>query len=118
MITTSELRIGDWVTEHPFSSRRPSGEPYQITLEDFYYLQFLNPIPLTEDWLLKFGFEKINHVHGYVFYSHRKSKISVYLDMKIEWMGYLTACKTYVHQLQNLYFALTGEELILKEEPS
>jgi len=72
-------------------------------------------IPLTEDWLLKIGFEKINHIHGYSFYSLSKSKknkchIDIY-DTKTKCMGYSVNHCEYVHQLQNLFFAITGTEL-------
>ena len=70
------------------------------------------PIPLTEEWLFKFGFErngkkltfwKIDLVEDEEgIFSFDEARI--YIDVK------------YVHQLQNLYFALTGEELTLKSE--
>jgi hypothetical protein len=81
-----------------------------------------NPIPLTEEWLLKFGFKK--DVDG----SFAKNDISIFLDKrfktnlylqtnesdrKFNWFGFECKIK-YVHQLQNLYFALTGEELTIK----
>ena len=55
------------------------------------------PIPLTEECLLRFGFESKNPV----LFTNSDGD-SFYLDdTKIK----------HVHQLQNLYFALTGEEL-------
>jgi len=70
----------------------------------------VKPIPLTEEWLDKFGFERNrdpqivspNRVLWFVnmlefnegFYCN-ETGLTVY----------------YVHQLQNLYYALTGEEL-------
>lgn len=80
-------------------------------------------IPLTEEWLLKFGFEDTSYAdfikkfndHEYIRvsfkdYAHttlacKPIEVSDF-DLKLE-------CK-YVHQLQNLYFALTGEELTIK----
>ena len=59
----------------------------------------VKPIPLTEEWLLKFGFiwdGDIKILKGY---------LNDYVD------GNGEARLKYVHQLQNLYFALTGEEL-------
>lgn len=78
-----------------------------------------NPIPLTEEWLIKFYFEAINHIHGYRFYTLSQSKknkihIDVY-DNKTVYMGHTIKNIEYVHQLQNLYFALTGQELTIKE---
>ena len=74
------------------------------------------PIPLKEEWLLKFGFEKINNdVFRIVQNDNFKSPFSIAFDninnlFKIAFQGYWYHCK-YVHQLQNIYFALTGEEL-------
>lgn len=72
----------------------------------------IKPIPLTEEWLLKFGFIKNTG-----FYRHPKtmwdySLIDNELELFSGWDGdtYTVSCK-YVHQLQNLYFALTGQEL-------
>ncbi len=98
-------------------------------------------IPLTEEWLLKFGFEKekITKWNGNGFdyqpkhswtertpYSHKNN-----VEYRIEKWTYdngltfenqdsfvfhddtLIKCD-FVHQLQNLYFALTNQELKLK----
>ena len=69
----------------------------------------LEPIPLTEEWLLKFGFERLGSgrfdFKTFTYYLHDGSfynKTSRLCTIK------------YVHQLQNLYFALTGEELTIK----
>jgi hypothetical protein len=73
------------------------------------------PIPITEDWLLKLGFEKTmswtfakelvgNNI--LVYYLGEKGfsiGFKNYSDFKCE----------HVHQLQNLYFTLTNEELII-----
>lgn len=70
------------------------------------------PIKLTEQWLLRANFEKINHISGYTFYLHKKYKFSVYLDSgKIEWMGYRTGTKFYVHSLQQLCRAIYSIDL-------
>ena len=80
---------------------------------DYYY----EPITITEEWLLRFGFEK-SFKNG--FWSSKKIGdkrllISILGNVEIEnWdktmIGFLSICE-YVHQLQNLYFVLTGEEL-------
>ena len=77
------------------------------------------PIPLTEEWLLKFGFEKQS---DYFFYNNNYRVESF---RSSEWCfrarvtkneSYPIAIIEYVHQLQNLYFALTGKELKLKND--
>ncbi|MGK6342897.1 hypothetical protein ACMGDK_11695 [Chryseobacterium sp. DT-3] len=73
------------------------------------HVSYYKSIPLTEKWLLKFGFENEIPLHWF-----NKVIINNYKGGFIEKM-YGTQIQ-YVHQLQNLYFALTGEELTLKEE--
>ena len=71
------------------------------------------PIPLTEEWLVKLGFERNDEC--------LELEIN---DISLVWIGYITLNFNgtyiilnneiiYLHQLQNLYFALTGEELTL-----
>jgi hypothetical protein len=66
------------------------------------------PIPITEEWLLKLGFERDNQGNwklksGYhwieLYFYH------VYIN------GQQVVLIDYVHQLQNIWFALTGKEL-------
>ena len=67
----------------------------------------MEPIPLTEEWLFKFRF--VYNPHSSEF--HGKNMI---FHNWIKDRGYVSWGSTqikYVHQLQNLYFALTGEEL-------
>lgn len=71
-------------------------------------------IPLTKDWLKKLGFERMEKINIWI-----KDKIQIgsyrsgyYLCVGIELK--LSKKIKYVHQLQNLYFALTEKELILK----
>jgi hypothetical protein len=72
------------------------------------------PIPLTEEWLLKFGFEK-SMSWTYVIELKGNLKLVYYLGEKGWSIGFKSYSDfsnlEYVHQLQNLYFALTGEEL-------
>lgn len=68
---------------------------------------------LNEEWLLKFGFEKFVNSKLYkleYFKVHYDSDIEA---MEVNYRGLYFHLK-YVHQLQNLYFTLTGEELTLK----
>ena len=76
------------------------------------------PIELTEEWLLKFGFEKLtDKSRGFNSNSYTYTKgisFIVHLNDKLLsvnfWQGNE---KKYVHELQNLFFALTGEELTI-----
>jgi len=71
------------------------------------------PIPLTEEWLLKFGFIK---VLDYPCFRLEGLQIE-FNGFDSQWGSGLLDEKTvikYVHQLQNLFFALKGKELTLK----
>ena len=75
-------------------------------------------IPLTEEWLLRFGFKAHTYedeVFGFVlndfgYINEYQFRIHNFIDFDA--MIIPKAIKT-VNQLQNLYFALTGEELSL-----
>lgn len=70
------------------------------------------PIPLTEEWLLKFGFEKNTGDYFLGCFSMR------IVGKEMIWFvcndGDFSQQVKYVHQLQNLVYALTGEELTIK----
>jgi len=80
----------------------------------------VEPIPLTEEWLKRLGFEKLTYKSkGFksdsYSYTGGPSLIVHFDGVRLSvnfWQGNE---KRYVHQLQNLYFALTGEELTIKE---
>lgn len=82
-------------------------------------IEACQPIPLTEEWLLKFGFEE---KQGYSTSKYWKDDKFLYklngyfLVINETYEGEaLSDNIQYVHQLQNLYFALTGEELEIKK---
>ena len=89
------------------------------------YYKDLNPIPLTEQWLLDFGFKDeggddyvVTKGEHTLLLTVEKDSIRVYLiSLYGTYNSKYTFLKSiiYVHQLQNLYFALFQEELILKE---
>lgn len=74
----------------------------------------VNPIPLTEEWLLKFGFDSENDL------KHPDAPIYFCL-VREELICFLHNCShrhiKYAHQLQNLFFILTAHELIKNNEP-
>ena len=78
------------------------------------------PIPITEEWLLKFGADKrlsrynINQKYCIQKYSDDKGwYFSIYISGYPDYSIHILCFIKYVHQLQNLYYALTGEELTL-----
>jgi hypothetical protein len=82
-----------------------------------------NPIPLTEERVLKFGFKKyvsddIDIDIDFQISFHKKSSEGLIVQLFMDSNGIIffnhSGISLYsIHQLQNLYFALTGEELIL-----
>lgn len=115
----NELRVGNWVNNNE--------EDYQITSATIAQLERgdseAKPIPLTEEWLVKFGFEFTNNPNQYGWYKSVGNRVlcwcysyTIGLEFKEgqcdEYKDVLfdLECK-YAHTLQNLYFALTGEEL-------
>jgi|WetSurSiteA1Bulk_404760.scaffolds.fasta_scaffold07782_2 hypothetical protein len=125
----NELRIGNlvynkWVengNELHKDERKVSG--YDLECLEcngcFYQEGVAEPIPLTEEWLLKFGFKRIDMMFENIPMLYwRENDIIVNADRSIDLFTdkevRLNIRCEYVHQLQNLYFALTGNELEIK----
>lgn len=136
-----ELRIGNIIQ----SISKAFGEnhlgQWSITEEDMVYIiesenkSHYQPVPITEEWLLKFGFEYRNEnkgigaildfkncpenttveewkFHKSVAFVHDKNDEK---DIFLTFLSNPTAYKIkYLHQVQNLYFALTQTELTIK----
>ena len=104
----NELRVGNWVER--------DGEVYQITSVTILSLErgetTVNPIPITSEILLKLGF-----VHSlYIYRAFDKGQFSFDLvSFRFQFDNRFVSNNRYkyVHQLQNLYFALTNEELTI-----
>ena len=131
MIDARELRIGNYVNVpilkqcpfridsiehlHPrdnfgkfgmYYDEFPNGHPLT------WYLKDLTPIPLTEEWLVRFGFEKINTT----WYAYKGGNFRLNISFDVEWANNWMGIRLkHVNSLQNLYFALTGKELELKQ---
>lgn len=114
---SNELRVGNWVNNNE--------EDYQITSATIAQLErgdsTAKPIPLTDEWLLRLGFKEYKDfgyktkqfdlvpLQGFSYnLNTKKVMIMQKGDIQSHWLENEI---NYVHQLQNLYFALTGEEL-------
>jgi hypothetical protein len=74
-------------------------------------IEYLEPVPLTEEWLIKFGFV----FDGFRYQQEINNNLWVLVKNNVYgWYSphiEISNGIQNVHQLQNLYFALTGEEL-------
>lgn len=121
---SKELRIGNYISVYGEFKNVESIGYYGIGFNGGfakYKLPNLEPIPLTEELLLKCGFEDCNSYKDYRLYlpPHQEA----YLELSIRngiVCGFgisedpMLLDLEYVHQLQNIYFALTGQELEIK----
>ena len=104
----NELRIGNLVYHNDKIIEIKSLHPQDDDVNDEISFHSIFGIPLTEEWLLKFGFEERE-------FSFHKG--SFYLSKKIaknEFSYQLRACRfkvNFVHHLQNLYFVIKNQEL-------
>lgn len=138
---TKELRIGNYLyyehTTHIVSGVHGNkvyswwvkdGEPViEYEAKDISGTQVENPymdvvsqyepIPLNEEWLEKFGFEERLggrfFKHTWFYIDQDCAGVSGWYFRNID--GFKYKCE-YIHQLQNLYFVLTGKELTLKQD--
>ena len=125
MIKASELRIGNWVYKDlsidDIELRQVlPGDIIYVAIEEEGGEDFMSyqPVALTEEWLHKFGFSTTQWDD---FNSHRLMvgdndyTIVIYSDGNCEVGDIVTLKIKSVHQLQNLYFALSGKELEIKK---
>ena len=147
MIKANEIRIGNWIEFNNFIS--PPNN-LQVTPRMFRQLGmdlsenldlelsgYHKPIPLTEEWLLKMGFEKSQeewYTIKYftdcdlateqmaISYNLSSNRCAVFDAIEetdivniLSYPIYTSKKVLYVHTLQNVFFALTGEELILDQ---
>jgi hypothetical protein len=117
MIQANELRVGNWLI-NPFGGKGTVESIYldSVKLKEsnsFVPLVHCKPIQLTDEILLKCGFKK-----GDEYYFLNGYWASFDADFPL-CFGNEGCCQReiikqniqHLHQLQNLYFALTGQEL-------
>lgn len=130
----NELRIGNLIQELDYTIIQLDYDIIYELIEGIKELDYYEPIPLTEEWLLKFGFTNYEWCDDCAFIKIHGGHLMARL-LKGKWIltktrvtkdrdGHMTNGHDkivkddlikHVHQLQNLYFSLTGEELEIKE---
>lgn len=87
------------------------------------YIENPTGIEITTEWILKLGGYKYNRGYdgrydlmGYIVQPVDNSDNKIYALLVVHDDGVLEIAQlNYIHQLQNLMFALTGEELTIKK---
>lgn len=119
-----ELKYNNWVIYNPYGNlpgvfKQVKGlNKTHVWFSDYTNdgstIHLCNPIPITPEILEKCGFEYWTLDHDCTdpndaYWVHKKMKFAI---NNIKWtVQKLDVKLSYLHQLQNLYFALTGEEL-------
>ena len=106
-----ELRIGNYVCFNNQDDYMKLSQHNFESLIMFNTYDRINPILLTKHWLKKLGF-KNTYLFSFAteFTCYVDENLNITIEQYSEGRFNLTHIK-YVHQLQNLYFALTGKEL-------
>ena len=102
-----ETYLGEWeqITYHPDRHHQIVNAPKQF-----------KPIELNPSWLERMGAEYDNYYYKFddQIYIHYYENLDKSMDVFKGDENILQDIK-YVHQLQNLYFALTGKEIEIKQ---
>jgi len=120
-ISAKDLRIGNYVIinygtdlvgyVNSISKDICSVKVDSAKLEATNPYEYIQPIPLTEEWLVKFGFKIDTDLKNCLVKSGLWFNKT---NMECTYCGAKLKKIKYVNQLQNLYFALTGTELTIK----
>lgn len=116
------LRIGNFVSDVN-ASNSFFAKVKKLDYSRCYYGQFhsaysdLKPILITEDWLIKFGFDLVvKEGNQGEFRVYQFNEITYNTNHGWWWKHQLTVQPKYVHEFQNLFFTITGMELELKTD--
>tara|TARA_R110000744_G_scaffold229314_1_gene347309 strand:- start:120 stop:515 length:396 start_codon:yes stop_codon:yes gene_type:complete len=126
----NELRIGNYIEfdssartlvredEQGFIEVRSIGESGVNEWSDYGASGCVSnpkPIPLTKEWLIKFGLLfGFAHCGSLYDIEYGLDGYDLRLNYDLGMSKYIGSVK-HVHQLQNLYFTLTGEELKIND---
>jgi hypothetical protein len=114
MIVYTDLRSGNYVKTFHNGKKKL----LCLSLDDLFKIKDgaldVFPVPIAGEWLVKFGFS-----HNETFVHFNLHPVYV-IQEKDHWYFMKHAMKInehpilYIHQLQNFFYAFTGEELIVK----
>jgi hypothetical protein len=118
MIKPEELRIGNIILYKSYNKPEIVEEIKPISIRTIkggshQGIEYFEAIPITKEWMEKLGFtyNDLNGDSGHwqllpfeILHGEEGYSYDYKIDLK------------YIHQLQNLYFSLTGQELTIKEK--
>ena len=123
----NELRIGNyiWLKCHHFPVKvegifRGVDGPIWIEtdLHEGEKIEDFEPIPLTEEWFYKLGFQSYGHIYTLHFesgfaLSYNTSLKSWFLSIHSTTTTAIRDFK-YVHEIQKFYYAATGKDVVIR----
>lgn len=121
-----KLRLHNWVLCNGL--RTTVNIPLLKAVFEKNIQETVEPLPLTKEWLDNFGFDDSEYKKGYTGVDYKTNLIMDFVLTKPnfmgEWQNYYTydlgqhrfVALHYVHELQNLFFAVTTTELELKTD--
>lgn len=84
-----------------------------------YDIKYASPIPLTEEWLLKFGWYKdgsyFSHEDSYFELENHGNKFAFCIIDSENWCVHYFGHHEFVHEHQNLFYSLNKKELTIKQ---
>lgn len=141
MIDPKELRIGNMVQVRLHERKNIYNKSFmvgdvvsidssEIVIDVFddivtWDCESVDPIPISPEWLERLGFEKDNSClrlvfphevfeveNGFTFWPNEDFTINT---SRVSFGAYGRMKIQYIHQVQNLFYALTGSELTIKQ---
>ena len=121
-MNAKELRVGNYYNHNAEIKKITPNDILEVWESERIWCK---PIPLTEEWLVKLGFEKSEKGSVSIQFNIGENPLTKDWIMQLVWLKTLPDYNLeeslfyrngfhklkHVHQLQNLYFALTGQEL-------
>lgn len=121
MIPTFDLRIGNWITVSDVIYRLTGVSEAKVTLKGHkggFKQEDLHPIPITPEILEKAGFKRRGQSSLYDKIPDEGFTYHIYWHRIIIFHGpdntlchWLNTRIVFLHQIQNIYYCLTGREI-------
>jgi hypothetical protein len=123
---TNDLRIGNYVSFHDVWCKVVGIDNDRILIEyhngdtDYCHIDYIDPIELTEELLVKLGFE--GEMYEFCLLADDFNITVNLIENRVD-ISYFGNCEAelcikynvkYLHELQNLCYCITGQEIEIK----